>query len=129
MKRFSILLILLSCACVAAPLWGQTEEGGRLSIQAGIYLFGSPETGPEVYIEFPFSAGRNQFTFLPYDSGSPDLRAAVFAEVVITDTLGTAVDSVSTYFYSRALDSVDAGRDNIRLFNKLSMMLPAGVYK
>ncbi|MEP0828502.1 MAG: GWxTD domain-containing protein [bacterium] len=129
MKRFSILLILLSCAGVEAPLWGQTEEGGRLSIQAGIYLFGSPETGPEIYIEFPFSAGRNQFTFLPYDSGSSDLRAAVFAEVVITDTLGTAVDSVSTYFYSRALDSVDAGRGNIRLFNKLSMMLPAGVYK
>ncbi len=129
MKLFFILIVLLVGLGGLVSLEAQTAQNGPLSIQAGIYLFGSPDTGPDIYVEFPFSASRNQFTFQPYDSASPDLRAALFAEVVMTDTLGFAVDSVSTYFYSKAIDTFDAQRDNIRLFNKLSMMLPSGVYK
>lgn len=129
MSKRWIALIFALIISFAAGAKCQTAVSDRISIQAGISIYGDPGTGPNVYVEFPFSVNRNQFLFLSTDTADTQVRAAIYAEVVISDTLGNNQDSVSTYFYSRAVDSATAAAGNIKLFNKLTLMIPPGVYK
>ena len=124
-NRYLVALLWSLPAIIAA----QEMVPDKIGIQAGILIYGTPSTGPESYVEFPFVVNRNQLLFLPEDSSGQGLRAAVFAEIVISDTLGQHMDSANTYFYSRAADSSAARSNKIRLFNKLFLLLPPGVYK
>ncbi len=120
-----LALLLWSMAAISAA---QEMVPDKIGIQAGILIYGNPSTGPESYVEFPFVINRNQLLFLPGDSSGQELRAAVFAEIMISDTLGQHIDSANTYFYSRAADSSAARSSKIRLFNKLFLLLKPGVY-
>ncbi len=124
-----ILLIAASIFMVFISFMTAQESGSKISVQAGMTLFPNPEAGPDVLVEFPFSVNRTDFEFLPIDSQVPGVRAAIYAEIIVTDTLGSPVDSSSTYFYTMAADTVAARMNKMRLFNKLFLMLKPGVYK
>ena len=125
MRRFITLIILIATCLGQSDALAQFD---RISVQAGISVYPDPNSAPNVYIEFPFSVHRNQFTFLPNDSGSGGLLAGIFAEIFLTDTLGKPVDSSNTYFLTAAKDSIDAQNESVSLFNKLSLVPPPGVY-
>ncbi|UCD16762.1 MAG: GWxTD domain-containing protein [Candidatus Zixiibacteriota bacterium] len=118
------IIVLLGILCFGSL----ADAGDRLTIQAGISVFNNPADGPRTYVEFPFSLDRNQFTFVATDSIGLRVRASIFAEIVISDTLGFPVDSANTYFYTGAESMERADDDNIKIFNKLKMMLKPGIY-
>lgn len=120
----TFIFVLIICLCASAQLPPQ----GPISIQSSVLFYPNPKNGPEVYVEFPFAVNRNQFSFMPYDSVGTIYEGSIFAEVLIYDTLGNHLDSASTYFGVKAKDSNDAQRKDIRLFDKVYMMLPPGIY-
>ncbi len=123
----SIVLFLIFLICLG--LSAQTPAQGTISVQAGILTFPNPKNGPEVYVEFPFVVNRNQFSFRSSDSANSFYEGSVYAEVIIYDTLDNHVDSASTFFGMRVKDPRDTLKSDIRLFDKLYVMLPAGSYK
>lgn len=100
----------------------------QIRIQAGISIYPDPRTAPQIYVEFPFALNRCDFKFMDEDSTGTGRVAGIYAELVLLDTLGNPVDSSSTYFLTRARDSVDALEKDIRLFNRLTMMVSPGIY-
>ncbi|SYZ73483.1 exported hypothetical protein [Candidatus Zixiibacteriota bacterium] len=114
---------------ILASLAPAQEAGSKISVQAGISFFPNPADSPKVLVEFPFAVNRNDFAFMPIDSQVSGVRAAIYAEIIVTDTLGKPVDSSSTYFYTMAPDTVSARMSKIRLFNKLLLDLEPGIYK
>ncbi len=114
----AIFLLSLSSSIGAQPL----------TVQAGMNIFPDPQGDGRAYVEFPFTINRSQFQFDSTEDGQW-LRAAVYAEMLLTDTLDNSVDTAGTFFYTRVKDSIEAGRKDIKLFNKLHLMVPPGVYK
>ncbi len=100
----------------------------QIRIQAGISIYPDPRAVPLVYVEFPFALNRCDFQFIEEDSTGPSYIAGVYAELILLDTLGNPVDSSSTYFLTRARDSADALKSDIRLFNRLTMTVKPGIY-
>lgn len=127
-KNGQIFLLLILTAGILATAMTGNADADQIKIQAGVCVYPDPRSAPAVYVEFPFVIHRSQFTFLPDDSTGKGLLAAVFAEIQVTDTLGNPVDSTSTYFLTKAADSADARNDEIRLFNKLSLLVRPGTY-
>jgi len=101
----------------------------RLTIQAGISVYNNPEIGPETYVEFPFVIDRSQLTFLPADSTGDMVRASVYAQIVLSDSTGTSLDSADTYFYTRAGSVIQAQEAHVKVFNKLALMVSPGTYQ
>jgi GWxTD domain-containing protein len=124
MTRNAIVTMILLSGLIGIA----SAQENRLSVQAGISIFADPAVGPESFVEFPFSLERSQFSFIRYDSASEDVRASIFAEIIIMDTLGNHLDSASTYFYTAAHSPMESRLGNIKVFNKLSMKLKPAVY-
>ncbi len=123
MTKKSLGAVLLICIFLAAPAGAEP-----INIQAGVNIFNDPLDGDSAYIEFPFSVNRNQFSFYPSDSGAY-FQAIIYADITMKDTLGNALDSAATIFYTRVADSTEMFRRDIKLFNKLSIMAPPGIYQ
>jgi GWxTD domain-containing protein len=124
--------ILRALACLYGPIalctiLAATSLADPIGVQAGVCLFPDPRNEPEIYVEFPFSFHRNQLSFLTDDSLNGVMLGAVYAEVILYDTVRNAVDSAGTFFYTEA-DSQAVGDKNVRIFNQLSMMILPGVY-
>jgi len=115
---FALLMLFASGSVSAQPL----------SVQAGVTLFADPQGEGRVYVEFPFTINRSQFLFEKMEN-EEWYRAAIYAQMILTDTLENPVDTASTFFYTRLGDSAEAGRKDIKLFNKLSMLIEPGAYK
>jgi GWxTD domain-containing protein len=128
MKRFPTVYIVLAMAVIFYFGGISGAIGKQVNIQAGITLFPDPRIGPEVYVEFPFAIHRNQLAFLPGEDPEGGLLAGVYAQVLLIDTLGNAIDSSKTSFYTSARDTLDAQDEDVRLFNRLSMMIAPGIY-
>jgi GWxTD domain-containing protein len=126
---YKIFVFALFMTIILAITIAQAAEQTQINIQAGILHFPKPDAGPNILTDISFAVNRNQFQFIPMDSTAPGVRASIFAEVIIMDTLGNRLDSARTYFYSMAEDSADAARSDIRIFNKIFLMLPPGIYK
>ena len=125
-RIISMTSIIMLTMCFWAS--AQMPPQGPISIQSSILTFPNPKNGPEVYVEFPFAINRNQFSFVLYDSVGAIYEGSIFAEVLIYDTLGNHLDSASSYFGIKAKDPDDAQRTDIRLFDKVYMMLLPGIY-
>ncbi len=123
--RFKIAALL---PMIVALLVSGASGQEKITVQAGIGVYPDPRTAPEVYVEFPFVIKRNAFEFLLNDSGSTELVAGVYADLILSDTLGNPIDTVSTSFLTRARDAEDAKRKDIRLFNKLKLLIEPGIY-
>ncbi len=100
----------------------------RINIQGGISLYPDPRNGPDIYVEFPYAVHRNQFTFLPGKDPDEGLIGGIYAEIVLSDGYSKAIDSSSITFYIGANDSLDVQDEDIRIFDRLSLMIPPGVY-
>ncbi len=117
-------MLVASVICLASAAIGSS----RINIQGGISLYPDPRTGPDVYVEFPFAVHRNQFTLLPGKNSGDGLIGGIYAEVILSDSSAKAVDSSNMTFYISAKDSLDAQDENIRIFDRLSLMVTPGVY-
>jgi len=120
--RYIVLIALLTVIIAGAV------HSEPLNVQAGITVFGDPQGNGKAYVEFPFSINRSQFLFEKMEN-EDWYRAAIYAQMILSDTSGNPVDTASTYFYTRLSDSAEIGRKDIKLFNKLTMMVTPGVYK
>jgi len=129
--RSSILCptLLFLAVFIVAAMVNPVAAGKTISIQGGFTVFPDPRNAPAVYVEFPFAIHRNEITLLPDDETGEGLIGAVYADIILTDTLGNRLDSASTYFYTRAASRADAADINIRLFNRLSLMIKPGTYR
>lgn len=128
MKTNRIIILLVAVITIYSITVVAIETENRIQIQAGVSIYPDPRTAPRVYVEFPFAVHRSHFSFLPEDSTGQGLLTGIFAEIILTDTLGNPIDSSSTYFLTRAMDSVDAQDEEVRLFNRLSLMIDPGIY-
>ncbi len=117
-----LVVVLLSLLAARAGLAEQ------IKIQAGISVFPDPRHAPSVYVEFPFSVHRNQFQFLNGKNKEDYLTAGIYAEIILSDTLGRPVDSAMTRFFTQAKDSSAVLDKGIQIFNRLSMLVEPGVY-
>ena len=117
-------MLIASVICLTSAAIGSN----RINIQGGISLYPDPRTGPDVYVEFPFAVHRNQFTFLPGKNPGDGLIGGIYAEIILSDSSAKAIDSSNMTFFIAAKDSLDAQDENIRIFNRLSLMVPPGVY-
>jgi len=115
--RVFLILLLLAVSAGAG-----TISPKLINIQAGINVFNDPRAGTASYVEFPFSLKRSQFEFSPMD-GESWLRGEISADLYLFDTLGNRIDSASTYFYTRAGDMQKAAREDIELYNKLTLYI------
>lgn len=124
LRRFTIATIL--SLLIFSSL--MADDLPTISIQAGVTLFPDPRGEDEVYVEFPFTVNRSQFEFVPKEDSSW-YRASIFAEFILSDTFDVPIDTFGTFFYTRVNDSVEAHRKGIKLFNKLTALIPPGAYK
>ena len=99
-----------------------------LTVRAGRIIFDRPEFDSLVLVEFPFALNRAEFEFFRPDTAAHGYYSRIFAQINLFDSLGTPVDSANTYFSSFAEDSADALRENLSLFNSLTLAVRAGVY-
>ena len=102
--------------------------GDGLKIYAGVASYANPEYDSLVRVEFSFSVNRNELTFFRPDEKDNNLYARVFAQVDIFDQSGYAVDSVGTYFSVAVPSREEASRNDVRVFDRLSLMLEPGDY-
>ncbi|UCD93929.1 MAG: GWxTD domain-containing protein [Candidatus Zixiibacteriota bacterium] len=129
MNNLKISIFPIAFFAIFIAGFSLTIQAEMLNVQSGISLYPDPRLEGNTYIEFPFAVPRNQFSFLAEeDSAGPGLLAAIYAELILYDTLDNPVDSSRTYFLTRARDSSEAGQKDIRLFNRLSLMVPPGIY-
>ncbi len=124
-KSIHLYLVIFALLLGIIPVTVYSEP---LTVQAGITVFGDPQGNGRAYVEFPFSVNRSQFLFEKVEN-EDWYRAAIYAQMVLSDTSGNPVDTASTFFYTRVNDSAEVGRKDIKLFNKLTMMIAPGVYK
>ncbi len=121
--RIFLILLLIEVSGSAGIISSEP-----INIQAGINVFNDPRGGTASYVEFPFSLKRFQFAFAPMD-GESWLRGIVSADLHLFDTLGNRIDSVGTYFYTRANNIREAARKDVTLHNKLTLYIEPGIYE
>jgi len=124
----SIILIIIAVLICLSTAIADDNTSRPISVQAGVNIFGDPRSVSAAYVEFPFSIKRNDFEFTQ-DKDNNWLKAAVFAEIILTDTLGNHLDSVNTFFYTRVNDTLEARADDVKLFNNLALEISPGIYK
>lgn len=128
MKNKKIIVLVMFVLFLAEYSFSQESPSGPLSVQAGITVFNDPSDGPGSFVEFPFSVKRYQFEFISIE-GTSQFKATIFAELVLSDTLGNRIDSSSTIFYTYVDSRQEATNKEIKLFNYLSMIIKPGKYK
>lgn len=127
-KIIRIFIPFILMIGIAGFSFAQESASGYLSVQAGITVFNDPSDGLSAYVQFPYSVGRNQFEFA-HVAGSDKLKATIYAELILSDTLGNHLDSASTYYYSFAESRDETTSGEIKLVNVLSLMIEPGKYK
>ena len=125
-SRFFLVIVMLLMLGISS--FSQVSEQIPISVQAGITVFHGPSETGESFVQFPFSVKRNQFAFIAVDS-TEQFKATIYAEVILSDTLGNHLDSASTYYYTFAINRQNSKDGDIKLFNYLSLMIKPGAYK
>jgi GWxTD domain-containing protein len=122
-----IRVLTVAVAVVAAmAMAGQAAD--ELAIRAGLAITNDPSLDSMVFLEFPFSVRRSQFQFFRPDSTDPSFYARVFAQVVLIDSRGLAIDSTNTYFSLRSSSVQEAAQTDQQVFNQLGLLVRPGVY-
>ncbi|MCP4705878.1 MAG: hypothetical protein GY865_14860, partial [candidate division Zixibacteria bacterium] len=123
-----IILLTVTVIIMAGVSFSQKMHSGPLSIQAGITVFDDASDNQNSYVQFPYSVKRNQFQFISVP-GTEQFKATIYAEIVLSDTLGNHLDSASTYYYTYAGNRQETENGDIKLFNNLYLILEPGKYK
>ena len=96
--------LVAGIGCLLLGLVFSVRASDELAIRAGLAVTNNPELDSMVLLEFPFSVKRSQFQFFRPDSTDPMFYARVFAQVVLIDSRGLAIDSTNTYFLASGQD-------------------------
>lgn len=126
---FTAILLVLSVSAQADSTDVRrliTPKGG-LSFSVQTLFYENPAYEGRTLVELPFSLFQEQLTFWLPDAGEQWV-AALAGKVVVLDTLGLAVDSASTLLVVPAKDSVNATREDLRLFGSMVLLLKPGRY-
>ena len=113
---------------IAAGIYAQDDLGNSLTVYSGAVVFDDPQFDSVSLVEFPFSLDRNEFEFFRPEGEEQNLYSRIFAQVNLFNTLGTAVDSITTYFSVRVSNRKESLQSGIKLFNKLSLLVKPGIY-
>ena len=128
MAGLRFLAMIATWMLLGLPGLSAQPVGDALKVYSGVAVYANPEYGDLVRVEFSFSVNRNELTFFRPDGDDDNLVARVFAQIDVFGTDGRAVDSAGTYFTVSAADRRDATRNDIRVFDKLSLELAPGTY-
>ncbi len=122
-QLFLVLLLFISTNANA-----QDDTDNSLTVYSGAVVFDDPQFDSVSLVEFSFSLNRNEFEFFRPEGEEQKLYSRIFAQVDLFNTLGTAVDSITTYFSVRVSNRTESLQAGIKLFNKLVMLVKPGVY-
>lgn len=113
---------------IAKGIYAQDDLGNSLTVYSGAVVFDDPQFDSVSLVEFPFSLDRNEFEFFRPEGEEQNLYTRIFAQVNLFNTLGTAVDSITTYFSVRVSNRKESLQSGIKLFNKLVLLVKPGIY-
>jgi len=122
--QLSLFLLLL----ITPGLYAQEESKNALTVYSGAVVFADPQFDSVSLVEFPFSLNRNEFEFFRPEGEEQKLYSRIFAQVDLFNTLGTVVDSTTTYFSVRTNNRIESLQAGIKLFNKLALLVKPGIY-
>ena len=125
-KLYQIFLILF--LLIVSGVNAQDEKENSLTVYSGAVVLADPQFDSVSLVEFPFSLNRHEFEFFRPEGEELLLYSRIFAQIDLFNTLGTAVDSITTYFSVRANNRTEALQKGIKLFNKLALLVKPGVY-
>lgn len=128
MWRSASNLVLVAAAwCVLVSGLGAVQTR-PLTLYGGLNLYPNPAYDSLNLAEFSFSLNRHELEFYRPEGEDSLFYARVFAQVNIFGPRGAVIDSASTYFSIRVGDLQEAAQPGFRLFNKVSLYLPSGIY-
>lgn len=107
---------------------GNGNSAERLTLYGGMTQYANPAYDSVSLVEFSFSINRHELEFYQPLTGDSLYYARIFAQVDLYGTRGASVDSASTLFSVRVSDRKEASEAGYRLFNKVSMYIPPGMY-
>jgi len=122
---FNIVILSL---IAAGQTWSAPSEPTELAVYAGAVVSDNPVYDSVAIVEFPFSVNRDQFEFYRPDSTDSHLYSRIFAQVVLLDNDGYAVDSAQTIFSVRVNSAEEAAQPGYRIFNRLALPIRSGSY-
>ncbi len=122
---FNIVILSL---IAAGQTWSAPSEPTELAVYAGAVVSDNPVYDSVAIVEFPFSVNRDQFEFYRPDSTDSHLYSRIFAQVVLLDNNGYAVDSAQTIFSVRVNSAEEAAQPGYRIFNRLALPIRPGSY-
>ncbi len=113
---------------IATGINAQDDIKNSLTVYSGAVVFADPQFDSVSLVEFPFSLNRNEFEFFHPEGEEQKLYSRIFAQVDLFNTLGIAVDSITTYFSVRVNNRTESLQSGIKLFNKLALLIKPGIY-
>ena len=122
-----VLTALTIVFCLAVGLTAQ-EEKAPLTVYSGAVKYNNPAFDSVVLVEFPFVLNRHEFEFFQPDTTDPNYYARIFAQVILLNVEGQAIDSATTYFSVKVPTLEEARKEGLKLFNKLSLIIKPGIY-
>lgn len=107
---------------------GNGQSAERLTLYGGMTQYANPSYDSVSLVEFSFSINRHELEFYQPMTGDSLYYARIFAQVDLYGTRGIVIDSAATFFSVRVADRKEASEAGFRLFNKVSMYIPPGMY-
>lgn len=117
--------IITICLLLTGP---SVHSAERLTLYGGMTQYANPAYDSVALVEFSFSIRRHELEFYQPMTGDSLYYARIFAQVDLYGTRGAVIDSAATLFSVRVKDREEASQAGIRLFNKVSMYIPPGMY-
>lgn len=125
-KYLIIITLLISCFSITA---NSTDINlTDIAVYANATVYNNPAFDSVGLVEFPFVLNRNNFEFYKPDSTDSRYFARIFAHVELLDVYGYPIDSTNTLFTVAAESLEDSKANDMRLFNKLSLVVKPGIY-
>ncbi len=121
LSRFTFLFAVAFASFIS---FAHAQNGGRLTVQAGVVAFPNPEYDSLTLLESYFSVLKHEFQSYP-DSASTYQTTRVFVQLDIIDSLGRPVDSGTTYF---AFEADSNANVPVAVFNKIGILVKPGLY-
>jgi len=129
MRRSTTLILALALLCIVGTGSLPAQEAETdFAIRAGLVVANNPAYDSLIRVEFPFTLNRKQLEFYRPDTADTRWYARGFAQAVLYNPEGIAIDSTSTYFSASADSRETARTKDVMLFNTLTLFVKPGVY-
>ncbi len=125
-KSFIILLFILALLSVSVHAVDIESDDIAVYSNASVYL--NPAFDSVALVEFPFTLNRNNFEFIKGDTVYDGYYGRIIASVKLLNVNGIPIDSTQTIFTIKTATRAETQQADIRLFNKLSLLVKPGIY-